>query len=267
MESQHKLLVGFSSCPNDTFIFDAIVNDKIDTENLSISCLIADVENLNKKALNHKLDVTKLSFQTYFNVQKQYALLNSGSALGKNCGPILISAKNYKADDLKNLKIAIPGHNTTANLLLRLAFPEIHNKVEMVFSDIEDAILNKKVDAGVIIHESRFTYEDKGLFKLIDLGEFWEKITNCPIPLGCIAIKKNFSKAIQATFDRVLRRSIEFAMNNPESSFEYVKKNAQDMRDDVIRKHIALYVNDYTLDLGTDGKKSIDILETYFNKF
>jgi 1,4-dihydroxy-6-naphthoate synthase len=267
MESQHKLLVGFSPCPNDTFIFDAIINNKIDTEGLNISYIIADVEDLNKKALFHKLDVTKLSFQTFFKVKAQYTLLNAGCALGNNCGPILISKKKHNAEDLKSLKIAIPGKNTTANLLLRLAFPEMHDKVEMLFSDIEDSIISKKVDAGVIIHESRFTYEKKGLMKLIDLGEFWEKITNCPIPLGCIAIKKNFSDEIRATFDRVLRRSVEFAINNPNSSYDFVKKHAQEMDDDVIRKHIDLYVNKYSLDLGVDGKKAIDILENYFNKF
>lgn len=267
------MTIGFSPCPNDTFIFDAMVNKKIDTENLDIDYVIADIENLNNKALNGVLDMTKLSFQTYFKVKNQYTLLNSGSALGRNCGPVLISKKKYSANELNNLKVAIPGINTTANLLLTIAFPDIHNKLIKLFSDIEDAIISEEADAGVIIHENRFTYQNKGLIKIIDLGEYWEKITGYPLPLGCIAVKKDINVGTQNfvsvlnTMERVMRRSIEFALQNPESSLDFVRTHSQTLSDDVINKHIKLYVNDFTVYLGAEGRNAIDRLEYYYNSF
>ena len=256
--------LGFSSCPNDTFIFDAIANRKIDTENIEFELVIEDVEELNKKALHSELDISKLSFQTYFNVKQYYELLSSGSALGKNCGPILISNKKFNLNEINDLKIAIPGRNTTANLLMTLAFPQAKNKIEILFSEIEEAILVNQVDVGVIIHESRFTYEEKGLSKLLDLGEYWEKITGCPLPLGCIVVKKDLSQDMKDKINRVLRRSVAFALNNPDSSSEYIKSFAQEMNDDVIKKHINLYVNDFTVDLGETGHMAINRLEEYY---
>ena len=224
-----NLKAGFSPCPNDTFIFDALIHNKIDTTGLEFEPVIADVENLNNKAFNAELDITKLSFQTYFNVKNNYELLNSGSALGSNCGPILISKKHFELTDINNLRIAIPGENTTANLLLKISYPDIKSKQVIIFSEIENAILNEKVDAGVIIHESRFTYKDKGLRKIIDLGEYWENLTHCPIPLGCIVIRKSLNNKIKTTFAKILKNSVEFAFNNPNSGHDFIKANAQEL--------------------------------------
>jgi 1,4-dihydroxy-6-naphthoate synthase len=258
--------LGFSPCPNDTFIFDAIVNKKIDLENLNIDSIITDVENLNNMALDGELDITKLSFQTYFKVKNYYSLLNSGSALGRNCGPLLISKKHYSANELNDLKIAIPGINTTANLLLTIAFPGIQNKLPMLFSDIEDAILLDEADAGAIIHENRFTYHDKGLSKIIDLGEYWEKITGLPLPLGCIVVRKDLGDDIKNAVERVMKRSVEFALQNPESGLDFVKAHSKSLSDDIIKKHIKLYVNNFTVDLGAEGRSAIDRLEQMSRK-
>ena len=253
-----KLTLGFSPCPNDTFIFDALVHNKIDTEGLEFEVVFADVEQLNLWALEGKLDVTKLSFNAFTYCVEDYTLLDSGSALGRNCGPLLIK----KPDTVLNLKstIAIPGKYTTANMLLGIAFPEYQNKVEALFSDIEDAILTNKVDAGLIIHENRFTYQDKGLEKVKDLGEFWEEETQLPIPLGGIVVKRALSLAIQQKLERVLRKSIEYAFENPNSSADYVKCHAQEMEKEVVDAHINLYVNDYSVSLGEKGRKAVKLL-------
>ena len=253
----HKYTLGFSPCPNDTFIFDAIINNKIDTEGISFVPVIADVEALNHKAFNKELDITKLSFFAFAIVANDYQLLDSGSALGKNCGPILISKKNFKLSEVDKLTIAIPGKHTTANCLLSIVFPNVKLKKEMLFSEIEEAIINEQVDAGVIIHENRFTYQAKGLKKIIDLGEYWEAETQMPIPLGGIAIKKNIPIEDKQKINHLLRKSIDFAMQNPSSSTEFIKKLAQEMDEEVINKHIHLYVNNYTQDLGNDGKQVI----------
>jgi 1,4-dihydroxy-6-naphthoate synthase len=267
-----EITLGFSPCPNDCFIFDAMIHGKIDTEGLKFNVVMEDVEALNKKAFNKELDITKLSFYAFAHLTKFYQLLNSGSALGKGCGPILITnyqlpITDYKICNLQsaicNYKIAIPGKYTTANFLLSLAFPEANNKVEMLFSNIEDAVLTGKIDAGLIIHENRFTYEQKGFKKIIDLGEYWETTTNAPIPLGGIVVKRAMSDELKLKIDRVLRKSIAFAFANPKSSSNFVKANAQEMSEEVMYKHIHLYVNDYSINLGEEGKKAIEIL---FNK-
>ena len=256
-----KLTLGISPCPNDCFIFDAIIHNKIDTEGLEFEVFMEDVESLNQKAFNAELDITKLSFNAYAYLTKPYQLLNSGSALGKNCGPLLIAKDDtYLKSPFSKLQIAIPGKYTTANLLLSLAYPEAKNKVEMLFSDIEDALISGKVQLGLIIHENRFTFEQKGLKKIIDLGEYWEKLTNTPIPLGGIVIKRNFPDDLKHKFNRILRNSIAFAFANPISSRNFVKANAQSLSDDVIFKHIELYVNNYSLDLGVDGKQAFKLL-------
>lgn len=252
-----KLTIGFSTCPNDTFIFDAMVNGKIDTEGLEFEPVLADVEVLNRNAFKGTINITKLSYHAYLYVAENYRLLTSGSALGYKNGPLLISKKSYLPDQVESLKIAIPGEHTTANLLFSIVFPGAKNKTEMLFSEIEDAILSGKVDAGVIIHENRFTYENKGLVKILDLGEDWELKTKNPIPLGGIVIHRGIDSEIQKTVNRVLRRSIEFAFANPESGTSYIKKFAQEMDDEVIRKHIGLYVNDFSIDLGEVGKKAV----------
>jgi len=255
-----KISLGFSTCPNDTFIFDAMVHHKIDTEDLDFEVILGDVEELNNKALNNVLDVTKISYHAYSKIANNYLLLDSGSALGYKNGPLLISKKKIYSDELHDVKIAIPGLNTTANLLLSIAFPEAKNKKEFLFSDIEDAILDNEVDAGLIIHENRFTYKKKDLKKIIDLGEYWEKETGLPIPLGGIAVNKKLENDLQLKINRVLKRSVEYAFKNPKSAYPYIKQHAQEMEEDVIYKHIELYVNNFTVDLGTDGRKAIEIL-------
>lgn len=255
-----KLSLGFSPCPNDTFIFDAMVHGKIDTEGLEFEVLLADVEELNQKAFAKELDITKLSYHAFAYLLNDYTLLDAGSALGNNCGPLLIAKKNLSPEEINQAKIAIPGKYTTANFLLSLAFPEAQNKVETLFSDIENAVLNDEVDAGLIIHENRFTYQDKGLVKIMDLGEYWESTTQLPIPLGGIVVNKKLPKAIQQKVNRVMKRSVTFALENPTETKEYVKAHAQEMDEKVMYNHINLYVNDYTKDLKTNGKAAIDKL-------
>jgi 1,4-dihydroxy-6-naphthoate synthase len=258
--NKKKITLGFSSCPNDTFIFDAMVHHKIDTEGLAFEVIMADVEELNKRALNQELDVTKISYHAFAYISDNYCLLDSGSALGKNNGPLLISKRKIYQDEINDLKIAIPGKHTTANLLFSIAFPKAKNKIEYVFSEIEDVVLSNEVDAGLIIHENRFTYEKKGLRKIIDLGEYWENETHFPIPLGGIAIKRSLDKDIQLKINRVLKKSVEFAFKNPKSGYLYVKKNSQEMDDEVMYKHINLYVNNFSLDLGKEGREAIQFL-------
>lgn len=257
-----KLTLGFSPCPNDTFMFDAMVHGKIDTEGIQFDVVMTDVEELNKKAFKAGLDITKISFHAFAYVADKYVLLDSGSALGKNCGPILISKceiQNSKPE-ISNLKIAIPGKYTTANFLLSFAFPGAKNKTEMLFSEIEDAVLAGKADAGLIIHENRFTYQQKGLKKIIDLGEFWENLTKLPIPLGGIVVKRGLPGNTQHKLNRIMQRSIEYAFRNPLSSKDFVKQHAQEMSDEVVMKHIKLYVNEYSFDLGDDGREAIQTL-------
>jgi 1,4-dihydroxy-6-naphthoate synthase len=254
------ITLGFSPCPNDTFIFDAMVHGKIDTEGLEFTCILADVEELNQKAFIGELDVTKLSFHAYLNAVKEYVLLQSGAALGSNAGPLLVSRIPFTLEGLAGKRIGIPGKNTTANLLLSLAAPQLTNKLEMIFSDIERSVSSGEIDAGLIIHESRFTYLQKGLFKVADLGEYWENKTHCPIPLGGIAANRRLSVEVITKIDRILRRSVEFALAHPYSSCEFVRSNAQEMDEDVMKKHIGLYVNDYTIDLGSGGRKAIEML-------
>ena len=217
-----------------------MIHGKIDTEGLEFEVVMEDVEALNKKAFKGELDITKLSYHAYAYLTKQYQLLDAGSALGNNCGPILVSSSKFKVESLNNSIIAIPGKYTTANFLLSLAFPNAKNKIELLFSDIEDAVLTGEFDAGLIIHENRFTYEQKGLKKIIDLGEYWEKIANAPIPLGGIVVKRNFPTDLKQKINRVLRKSVEYAFANPKSSLNFVKAHAQEMSEDVMYKHIGL---------------------------
>lgn len=255
-----KLTLGYSPCPNDCFIFDALVHGKIDTGELEFDVQLEDVETLNQKALKGELDVTKLSFHAYAKVMKHYILLRSGSALGFNCGPLLIKSK-VKSEKLKeDWVVAIPGELTTANFLLSIAYPEIKNKKVMLFSEIEDAVLRGKVDAGLIIHESRFTYQDKGLEKVADLGEFWENLIHAPIPLGGIVIKRYLAPELQQQVNALIRKSVEYAFEHPESSMPYVRTHAQEMSEEVMKKHIALYVNAFSVDLGEQGQQAVELM-------
>lgn len=255
-----KLTLGFSTCPNDTFIFDAMIHQKIDTEGLEFDVIMGDVEELNRKAFEAAIDITKLSYYAYVHVANSYKLLTSGSALGRGNGPLLISKRKICPYEISELKIAIPGKNTTANLLFSIFYPEIKDKKEYLFSDIEEAILSEEVDAGVIIHENRFTYQKKGLNKIIDLGAHWEEKTNSPIPLGGIVINRKLDVGTQVKVNRVLKRSVQFAFDNPSSSYDFVKKYAQEMDDEVMRKHIDLYVNKFTYELGREGEGAIETL-------
>lgn len=260
-----KLSLGYSPCPNDCFIFDALIHHKIDTEGLEFDVQLGDVETLNRQALKGELDITKLSFHAYAYVLEKYILLRAGSALGFNCGPLLVRRSTFEvqSNGMDNLKVAIPGKMTTANFLLSLAYPNLKNKIEYVFSDIEDAVLRGEVDAGLIIHENRFTYEQKGLKKIIDLGEYWDSMIHAPIPLGGIVIKRSFDTELQQKVNRLIKKSVEFAFANPQSSMIYVKEHAQAMSEDVMKKHIDLYVNKFSVDLGIEGGKAVELM---FNK-
>jgi 1,4-dihydroxy-6-naphthoate synthase len=262
-----KLTLGFSPCPNDTFIFDALIHHKIDTEGLTFDVFFDDVETLNQKAMRGELDITKLSFHALAHVVDQYALLNAGSALGFGVGPLLI-CKKEKLEEVKfqlktencQLKTGIPGKYTTANFLLGIAYPQLQDKKEMVFSNIEEALIKEEIDLGLIIHENRFTYQDKGLAQIIDLGNYWEKLTNCAIPLGGIVVNRNLDLEVQHKINRILRKSVEYAFQNPKSGLEFIRKHAQEMDEAVMYKHIELYVNQYSVDLGEEGRKAIDTL-------
>lgn len=252
--------LGFSPCPNDCFIFDALVHKKIDTEGLDFSVVMEDVEALNNRAFRQDLDITKLSYHAFLYLTDHYALFNSGSALGFNCGPLLVKDAKTEIADINAASIAIPGKYTTANFLLSLAFPKASNKRETLFSDIEGAVLSHKVDAGLLIHENRFTYQQKGLEKIMDLGEFWESLIHAPIPLGGIVVKRSIDPQLQRSIDRLIRRSVEFAFAHPESCMEYVKQHAQEMEEEVMKKHIALYVNSFSIDLGETGRSAVALL-------
>ena len=260
--------LGFSPCPNDTFIFDALVNHKIDTEGIEVNAVLEDVETLNRWALAGKLDITKLSFPAFFQSLNEYTLLDSGSALGKGVGPLLITKnKNQLTEsEVNHATVALPGKNTTANLLFSFAYPQAVKKQFIIFSGIEDAVLSSKTDLGVIIHENRFTYQQKGLNKVIDLGEYWETKMNAPIPLGGIAIKRTIEPAQAKTINKLIRKSLDYAFAHYPFITDYVKEHSQEMSEDVMRKHIELYVNNYSLELGNDGRKAIEILHSVYNK-
>ena len=259
-----KLTLGFSPCPNDTFIFDALIHHKIDTEGLEFEVCFDDVETLNQKAFRGALDITKLSFHAFAYAYEQYALLDAGSALGFGVGPLLISkdesliAKKENLDP--SLKVGIPGRFTTANFLLGIAYPQLINKQEMVFSEIEASLQENKISLGLIIHENRFTYADKGLHKIMDLGSYWEQLTGCAIPLGGIVINRDLPAKVKEKVNRLIRKSVEFAFANPKSGLAFIKQHAQEMSEEVMYKHIGLYVNDYSIDLGREGRKAIDVL-------
>lgn len=258
-----KLTLGFSPCPNDTFIFDAMVNGKIDTRGLVFDYVLEDVETLNKWAFEEKLDITKLSYSSYLHLPHKYALLHSGSALGKGIGPLLIAKNPIDLSELANLHIAIPGENTTANLLLSLALPGVKNKKVYVFNEIEDAVLSGEVDAGLIIHENRFTYQAKGLSKLLDLGDWWEQNVHAAIPLGGIVARRSFDDKLLAGIDMVIKESVLYSWRHYPQLSDFITCHAQEMDEQVMRQHIELYVNEYTTDLGATGIKAV---ETMFAK-
>ncbi|MEM7574342.1 MAG: 1,4-dihydroxy-6-naphthoate synthase [Bacteroidota bacterium] len=255
-----ELTLGFSPCPNDTFIFDALVHERIDFEGISFRPVLGDVEELNRWAKAGRLDITKLSYHAFGHLTDQYRMLNAGSALGRGVGPLLVAPKELSPEQLKTARIAIPGAWTTANFLLGLAHPEARDKTEVLFSEIEDAVVAGKYDAGLIIHENRFTYQDKGLIKLQDLGEFWELQTGLPIPLGGIAVARRIPAEVQIKIDQLLRQSVAHAFANPSDSADYVRAHAQAMDPAVMQAHIDLYVTDFSLDLGEEGRNAVRLL-------
>ena len=261
--------IGFSPCPNDTFIFDALVNHKIDTKGYDFKLHLEDVQTLNEWALEGKLPYSKISYGVWPKIKNQYQLLKSGGALGKGVGPLLI----YKEDPLNlsgkpnatTMRVAIPGMDTTAHLLFSLAFPDVKNKVFLVFNEIEEAVLSGKVDAGVIIHENRFTYADKGLSKWMDLGHYFETSFNAPIPLGGIIARKDLPQEEIKLMDALIQESVEYAFKNSyEQLPEFVKCHSQEMSEQVMRQHIHLYVNDFSIQMGEVGRNAIKKLEEVY---
>ncbi len=260
-----KLSLHFSPCPNDTFIFDALVNHKIDTKGFQFDTALEDVQTLNEQAIQEIPDICKISYGVLPLLWEKYILLTSGGALGKGAGPLLIARQPISTEEISDKKIAIPGENTTAHLLFSYLFPQAKNKIFTTFNLIEEMVLNGAVDAGVIIHENRFTYAERGLVKLADLGEAWEKVTALPIPLGGIVIRRNLPKEVKLDINKLIRESIEYAYTHHATELStYVKEHAQEMDESVMRKHIDLYVNDFTKDVGNEGKKAVvKLMKTY----
>ena len=271
-----KLTLGFSPCPNDTFIFDALVNKKIDTHGIDFYVRLEDVETLNQLALKSTLDITKISYGVLPLLLEKYLVMNSGSALGTGVGPLLIANTEIDKSDIANYTIAIPGENTTAHMLFTIAFPQAKNKIFLRYNEIEDFVLKSSLQvsplggdlegavAGVIIHENRFTYQQRGLVKIIDLGEFWEQKTQSPIPLGGIVAKRNIDISSLKKIDELIKQSIEYSFSNYPVITDYVRDHSQEMEEDVMRKHIDLYVNDYSINLGDKGKNAIEeFLDVY----
>ena len=256
----HELTLGFSPCPNDTFMFYPLVHGLVDTSGLSFAERLEDVETLNQLALREELDVTKVSYHALGHIRKEYALLRSGSALGRGCGPLLVAAENLAPRDLRGRTIAVPGRYTTALLLLRLFDPGLDRFMVMPFNEIMDCVMNGNADAGLIIHESRFTYEGFGLHKLLDLGEWWEGETGLPIPLGGIVARRSLGTGAIAAVERALRSGVDYARRNPAEAGRYICQHAQEMSAEVCAAHIGLYVNDFSADLGDEGLHAIQTL-------
>lgn len=255
------LSLGYSPCPNDTFVFYALVHGQIDTAGLGFKEMLLEVESLNQKALKSELDITKVSFHAFGYLRDAYCLLRAGGAMGRGCGPLVVAKRETSIEGLRGKKIAIPGRLTTAFLLLQLYDPALAaDVVVMPFDRIMDAVKAGRVDAGLIIHESRFTYPDYGLFEVIDLGRWWEGDTGLPLPLGCIIAKKGLGSDILQTLETLIRKSVEYAFAHRERTREYLKAHSQEMDDTVIEQHINLYVNDYSLDLGSEGMAAVEEL-------
>ncbi|MGD9162216.1 MAG: 1,4-dihydroxy-6-naphthoate synthase [Desulfobacteraceae bacterium] len=252
--------IAFSSCPNDTFIFHAMLNNLVNTKGLSFTSHIDDVESLNQQAKKGVYQVSKLSFAAWLRLRDKYELLDSGAALGFGCGPLFVARS--KDISIEDALIAVPGIDTTANMLFTLRYPEAKNTTVARFDEILPGIKAGNFDAGVIIHEGRFVFKDYGCEQVIDLGEWWEEETSSPIPLGCIAIRKDEETLVNKDIiESAIRDSVKFAFENPDASREYVKSYAREMDDDVIAQHIKLYVNEFTLSLGEKGKKAVQKLE------
>jgi 1,4-dihydroxy-6-naphthoate synthase len=257
--SKKTYTLGFSPCPNDTFIFAALVNGWIDTYDLDFKVYIADVEDLNRKALNAQLDFSKLSFGVLPYVLDSYSILQSGAAIGNACGPLIISKHPTTLEQLNQMKLGIPGKMTTAYVFYRIFAPHPKEVKEMLFSDIETALINEEIDAGLIIHENRFTYQQKGLKKIADVGSLWEDKFHLPVPLGCIAGKSTLKSEERLLVDFLIKESIEYANQNTRQVMEYVRQFAQEMNPRVMQQHIDLYVNENSLQRSSQAQKAIEV--------
>jgi 1,4-dihydroxy-6-naphthoate synthase len=258
-----KLTLGFSPCPNDTFVFNALVHGKLNTEGLEFDYFLADIEELNRNAFASRAEVIKISYHAYAYVAQDYLILDSGSAIGKKNGPLLVAKNEIEPEKINESRIAIPGKYTTANLLFSMAWPGALNKAEYLFSDIEDVVLRGDADAGLIIHETRFTYQKKGLVKIGDMGEYWENMTKLPIPLGVICIKRSVPHETALLVNTLIRQSLEYSYKDAMSAYDFVKDNAQEMDNEALNNHIKLYVNDLTLNLGEEGRNAVrSLLDT-----
>lgn len=255
-----ELSLGFSPCPNDTFIFHALVDGRVPTGGLRFRERLEDVETLNGLAADGALDVSKVSYGALPELLGEYVLLRSGGALGRGCGPLLVARPGTTVEQLGDGRIAIPGRRTTANLLLRLWQPSLPPGTEMVYSEIMPAVARGEVEAGLIIHESRFTYPRHGLARVVDLGEWWEAETGLPIPLGGIVARRGLGEEVIRRVEAAIRRSVEFAFVDPGAAAAYVRRHAQEMDEAVVREHIALYVNAFSADLGDEGARAVDAL-------
>ena len=255
-----KLSLGYSPCPNDTFIFYGLIHNKVSCSDIEFIEQLEDVETLNQLALKNQLDLTKISYHALGHLRENYVLLRSGGALGRGCGPLVIAARETSMEELSGKKIAIPGQLTTANLLLQLYSEGYEDLLILPFDQIMGAIEQGQVDAGVIIHESRFTYQQHGLYQVLDLGQWWEEDSGHPIPLGGILAKRSLGAELINKIDQALRKSIEYAYAHPDEPQDYIKQHSQELEDDVIRSHIGLYVNDFSLDLGNEGIEAVTCL-------
>ncbi|PLY04211.1 MAG: 1,4-dihydroxy-6-naphthoate synthase [Desulfuromonas sp.] len=253
------LTLGYSPCPNDTFIFYALVHGKLDTK-IRVAERLEDVETLNRLALGSVLDLTKISYHALGHLRDEYCLLRSGGALGRGCGPLVVAPEECSMESLRGKTIAIPGQLTTANLLLQLYGEGFDKLLILPFHEIMSAITEGRADAGVIIHESRFTYAQHGLHQVCDLGAWWEQESGLPIPLGGILARRSLGSELITSVDRALRRSVDYAYEHPEESRTYIKQHAQELEDNVINSHIGLYVNDFSRDLGEEGVKAVETL-------
>lgn len=258
-----KLTLNISPCPNDTFMFEALLNHRIDTEGLEFELNFDDIEQLNERVIGNQTDISKISYAILPQIVGRYKVLDSGSALGRGNGPLLVSrnanvlCEHSSENNLRSLRIAVPGEHTTANLLMSNIFPSITEKHFMLFSDIADAVATGRYDAGVLIHEGRFTYADKGLQLVADLGHEWERTSGLPLPLGAIVVSSDLPTEVTQRFDRVLRRSVEYAISNPSISRTFVKAHAQELEDKVVDNHIAMFVNQYSISLSSEGRAAV----------
>jgi len=262
MKKNKTYKLAFSSCPNDTFIFKAIARELIDLHGYSFDIVLEDVETLNQKAAKGTYDITKLSFAAFGSLMEDYALLRTGSALGMGCGPLIISLPGRSIDDKNKPIVAVPGLGTTAYHLFRFYMDDLFadtdtSIIPMPFEKIMPSVIEHKADFGVIIHEGRFVYKTMGLELKADLGLWWEDRTSLPIPLGCIAIKRNIDPGIARDIQNLIRQSIDHAFLNPDMAYDYIQTYAQEMDEDVIQQHIGLYVNDFSIDIGENGEAAI----------